>query len=217
MPLRMLVDATDLAHWADRRDAQGRLPLLLRHLIHATASRIEHIGFPAEEAVQFGGWDGIVRVLTGNAFLPDGVSAWEMGTNRDVRTKANADYTKRRANPLGINPAETTFVFVTLRRWASKDTWVAERQAEGVWHEVRAYDADDLVAWLEQAPGVHLWLSIDLGKQPEGATALGTFWLDWSTVTRPPLSTELILARRHPEMERIHDWLRGDASAHPCV
>ena len=41
----LLVDATDLDRWGQRRDAQALLPRLLRRLIHATTQR---------------GWDGIV-------------------------------------------------------------------------------------------------------------------------------------------------------------
>jgi hypothetical protein len=208
----MLVTGTDLNLWANRRDAQGVLPQLVRRLIHATIRRVLRIGFPAGEAVQMGGWDGILVVEEGNAFVPDGQSVWEFGTNRDVKTKADNDYEKRVANPLGITPAETAFFFVTPRRWGNKDDWAAERQAEGVWREVRAYDADDLEAWLEQAPAVHVWLSILLGKHPEGATDLSTFWRDWSEATDPPLTPSLVIADRREVAAKVLEWTREEPS-----
>src|SRR5215212_7185818 len=116
MLARTLIDSTDLTLWANRRDAQEMLPRVLRQLVHATVARVERIGFPADEGVQLGGWDGIVRVETGNAYVPDGDSAWELGSNRDVKGKADGDYRKRSLNPLGVEPAETTFIFVTPRR-----------------------------------------------------------------------------------------------------
>ncbi len=92
LPSRMLVDATDLDCWANRRDAQGRLPQLIRRLILATVDDISLIEFRAGEGVQLGGWDGIVEVEVGNAFVPKGLSVWEMGTNRDPKGKAEDDY-----------------------------------------------------------------------------------------------------------------------------
>ncbi len=207
-----LVDATDLASWANRRDAQDVLPQLLRRLVHATVERVIRMGFPAGEGVQLGGWDGIVVVDEWNAFVANGTSAWEVGTNKDIKRKADDDYEKRRGDLRGIDPTQSTFVFVTARRWGGKGDWVAARQGEGVWREVRAYDADDLETWLELAPAVHVWLSILLGKHPENAMDLGNVWADWSETTRPAMTTELVLAGRGEVVERIHAWLR-DPSA----
>lgn len=203
-----LADGTDLAAWANRRDAQDTLPRLVRRLIHATVPRLQRIGFPAGEGVQLGGWDGIVVADEGNPFVPNGPSAWELGTNRDVKGKADADYEKRSLDPGGVDRTQASFVFVTPRRWGSKDDWVAERQREGRWREVRAYDADDLEAWLDAAPAVHVWLSIMLGKHPEAAMDLESFWADWSTATAPTITPRLVLAGRAAVVERVHQWLR---------
>jgi hypothetical protein len=204
-----LVDATDVALWANRRDAQAILPQVLRRLVHATTKRVIRVGFPAGEGVLLGGWDGLVVVDEGNAFVPGGTSAWEMGANRNIKDKADGDYEKRRADPGGIDPAQSTFIFVTPRRWGSKSDWVGDRQAEGLWREVRAYDADDLETWLELAPAVHVWLSILLGRHPENAVDLGNIWADWSETTRPAMTAELVLAGRGEAVERIHAWLRN--------
>lgn len=208
----ILVDGTDLVSWANRRDAQGLLPQLLRRLVHATVDQVVHVGFPAGEGVQLAGWDGIVVVEHGNAFVPDGASVWELGTNKDVKGKADTDYEKRREKPRGIDPGQSTFIFVTPRRWARKGEWIAARQAEGLWREVRAYDADDLETWLELAPAVHIWLSVLLGKHPEDAVDLGSFWADWSETTRPPTTPELVLSGRGEVVERVHKWV-GDPAA----
>jgi hypothetical protein len=210
---RNWVDATDLNSWANRLDSQSRLPQLLRRLIHATVRHIQRIGFPAGESVQLGGYDGVLQVLEGNAFVPDGFSVWEFGTNRAIKGKADADYNKRCNEPLAINPAETTFIFVTPRRWGNKDEWVEKRNAEGIWAEVRVYDADDLEQWLEIAPAVHSWLARLIGKFPEGALSLGDFWEEWRFSTSPPMSTELHLAGRNEATEKIKTWLTGTPSS----
>lgn len=203
------IDATDLNQWANRRDAQARLPQLLRRLIHATVQQPRRVGFPSGESVQMGGWDGIVDAPEGNIFVPDGFSVWELGVNGAVKKKADDDYQKRCTNPLGVVPAETTFVFVTPRRWGGKDDWVREKNDEGIWAEVRAYEADDLEQWLELAPAVHAWLARLMGKWPEGAQDLSSFWDDWINSTSQPMNVQLHLAGREKEVEKIQDWLSG--------
>src|SRR5215218_2538927 len=213
LSLRTLVDATNLEAWADRREAQGQLPRVVRDLVLATVGRAERVVFSADEGVQHPGWDGIVGASQGTAFVPDGLSAWELGTNRDVKRKADADYAKRTKNPLGLEPSETTFVFVTPRYWSKKREWAEQKQAEGVWRDVRVYDAEDLETWLEFAPGVHVRLSTLIGKHPEGADALRTSWEGWAGVTEVPMSAELVISGRNEEALGLLEWLRGQPSS----
>ena len=55
-----------------------------------------------------------------DAHVPQGTSRWEIGAGQDPRRKAQSDYRKRTANPLGANPATTTFVFLTPRSWPGR-------------------------------------------------------------------------------------------------
>jgi len=141
-----LIDGTDLELWSGRREAQSKLPVLLRRLIRATTPSIQQLSFPADEGVQLPGWDGIVIADEGNEYVPNGCSVWELGTNSNIKAKADGDYEKRKENCGDFKREETTFVFVTSRRWASKQEWVEARRKEGAWLDVRAYDADDLSA-----------------------------------------------------------------------
>lgn len=211
--LGTLVNASDLTSWAERRESQGQLPRVVRDLVLATAEYAERVVFSADEGVQLPGWDGIVDAPQGNAFVPNGLSAWEVGTDKDVKRKANRDYAKRTKDPLGLDPSETTFVFVTPRFWIKKREWAAEKQEEGVWREVRVYDAEDLTTWLEFAPGVHIRLSTLTGKHPEGASALRDFWEGWAGVAVVPMSAELIISGRQKEAEHVIEWLRGPISS----
>src|SRR5258708_38206271 len=113
----MLIDAAELTSWAKRRDAQALLPKLVRRLVHGSVDRVIRASFRAGEGVALSGWDGVVIVEHGNAYLPDGRSGWEMGTSADVKGKADGDYEKRTARPSDTEPSQTTFIFVTPRRW----------------------------------------------------------------------------------------------------
>lgn len=214
MPPLTFVDATDLTFWATRREAQGRLPQLLRRLVMATSDGTTRVAFSAGDGVQLGGWDGLVVCNEEHPFIPRGVSVWEMGTNRDIKGKADDDYEKRsKVQPPSaagvITPVNTTFVFVTPRRWGSKDDWSKERRAEHVWADVQAYDADDLESWLELAPATHAWLSELLGKHQAGVDDLATVWADWSEGTEPALSTAFMFAGRDQSRRELSDWIVG--------
>ena len=64
------IDSTDLSRWAERRDAQARLPVLLRRLVFATSDDLSAVSFPAGDAVALGGWDGTVVANRANAYVP---------------------------------------------------------------------------------------------------------------------------------------------------
>jgi hypothetical protein len=184
----------------------------VRQLIRATTPNIQKISFPADEGVQLGGWDGVVKVEVGNDFVPDGVSGWELGVGHNIKGKADREYEKRSTNPGELDPAKTTFIFVTPRRWKNKDDWIKEKVKEAKWLDVRAYDANNLEAFLEAAPGIHIWASILLGKRPEGAIDIANYWDEWRSFTRPQTTPALVIAGRQEAVHRVSEWLQAQPS-----
>ncbi|MBB6017461.1 hypothetical protein ACFP9V_18450 [Deinococcus radiopugnans] len=188
----MRITGTDLVTWAGTVEASHKLPELVRRLILATSSA--GISMRAGEGTRLGGFDGAVVQPESHSFIPEGASIWEMGVTADRRVKAEGDYASRTANPLTVVPINTTFVFVTPRRWEDKDIWAEEKRAEGIWQDVRVIDADDLEAWLSIAPPVEGWLAPLLGRPSNGIRSAERFWKDWSGVTNPPLVPQIVLA-----------------------
>lgn len=212
IPIRW-VTAEDLSDWANRTDGTISLPTLLANLIRATHGPGALLRFPADEGVRYPGWDGRTSVDTGSAYVPQGDAGWEIGAQRNnIAQKATEDYQKRVATPSPFNPATATYIFVTPRHWPKKDEWASARKAEGVWRDVRAYDADDLVHWIEQTPAVGLWLATRLNKRPSGTRELDEIWEEWSLATQWPLSADLVLCDRDQDATEVHRWLRGDPS-----
>ena len=114
-PIRW-VDAVDLAHWADRVDGAFSLPTLLAMLIRATHGPAAQLRFPADEGVRQSGWDGVTFVATGSVYVPQGHAGWEISCQRTkVPQKAMKEYRKRTGEPHQIDPANSTFAFVTPR------------------------------------------------------------------------------------------------------
>lgn len=218
MPVITLVDARDLERWASSRRAHEELPVLVRRLIHATTVTATHIGLPAGDAVQQGGYDGVVAINEDHYAVPNGMSIWEFGVSANPKGKADADYEQRKAKQPhstagAVDPTSTTFVFVTPRRWNAKTKWLKARRAEKFWCDVRVLDVDDLEAWLEQAPAVHVWISTLLGRRPIGADDLEAVWQDWSDSTTPPMSPDLMFAGREDTRDAIRAWFTEPAAA----
>jgi len=211
-PIRW-VNATDLSQWAERRDGQGTMPELLTRLIRAATGMAAGIRFPSDESIQLAGWDGTCEIENGTEHIPSGSSGWEIGTQRTgIVGKASDDYSKRTSDPLGITPEHATFVFATPRHWPGKGKWTAERRKERKWADVRAYDADDLVHWIELYPAVGHWLAVTMGSRPQGVKQLEEAWEEWSLSTQRPLTTDLILAGRDENAAQILRWLREEPS-----
>ena len=152
-------EASEINNWADTFDARGRLAELMYHLIMDTVSMPYFIEMPSGSSVTHGGWDGSLEVECGNAWVPTGTSAWEFSCRKDIAAKANEEYEKRTTDPKGVEISTSTFVFVTPRRWDGKGQWARERREDGKWANVRAWDANSLVAWLRQAPKASRWFA----------------------------------------------------------
>ena len=99
MPSAMSVTAKNLVGWANDYTARFTLPQLLRRLILASGKEITKLRLPSDEQVSRPDYDGVVQVRQGNAWIPDGLSVWEMGVDKSPSTKAEGDYLKRNRKP----------------------------------------------------------------------------------------------------------------------
>ena len=207
-----LANADDFEEWSDVPAARTELSELIRDLLVETP-RVTDLTIRTGRGVDFPGWDALVDGGSGAPYVPPGKSAWEMGTGSDPRRKAQQDYRKRTEEPLGVDPAETTFVFVTPRRWVGKHEWSRSKRDEGVWRGVRVLDADDLEGWLRCCRPAHLRFSERLGLRPREIKTLRLWWDRWSESTTPPLPLDLLLAGRDIQVDELRDRLSGTASA----
>jgi hypothetical protein len=206
------VTATDLDELSERLESRELIPRLVRRLLTGTHG-VEGVTLRANERIGVPGWDGEVGAAQGSAYVPAGSSAWEIGTGADPKKKAQSDYKKRTQTPLGVVPAQSVFVFVTSRCWKDKQDWVTDKVKEGVWRDVKVLDCDDLHGWLELHPGVHIWISEQLGRRPLGVETLERWAAQWSTQTDPALPLDLLLAGRAEAAQILRTTLADDAIA----
>ena len=208
-------DASEIANWADQPAAPHLLPDLIRRLILATAPRVSLLDIPSGSSVFLPGWDGLLVTNGGNLWVPDGYSAWEFGCDQQVRRKANAEYSKRTETPVDVERSTATFVFASPRKWSEKRKWLLEKANEGHWSDVRAVNASDLVAWLQQAPAVAHWFARLIGKLPEhGVVPLDEWWEHWATAANPEISYDLVAAGRQEQMLWLAEWFQDAPSSY---
>lgn len=195
-PRPHLADAAAIEQWADRTEARTDLPRLVRQLIQQTNDQVVAIDMRGGEGTGVPGYDGRVTAMKATPFVPSGNSVWEMGAGADPLDKANRDYRARTDEPLDVDPAQTTFVFVTPRRWDGKLAWAQRKRDEGIWANVLAFDVDDLENALDQAPATHYWLSERLGLPVAGVRTIEAWWDAFRRGSQPHLTPALVLSGR---------------------
>jgi hypothetical protein len=197
------ISREDLLRWADSAGSDQQLPTLIRRLILETGNGVELLTVPGGSGVSTGGFDGFVRAASGSAFVPQGVSVWELSVHKSAQGKADDDYTKRLTVPDGSPTKSATYVEVIARLWTKHLDWAKDRTAEGRWREVKAYNVDGLEAWLEQAPATTTWFAEVLGRPVYGVRTEHDWWGGWTASTTTPLGPGILLAGRDGQVEAL--------------
>ena len=186
------IKANQIEQWVTQNiPARTRLSVFLRTLVHSTGRALTKVDFPGNDDAERPGWDGFVEAGEGTPWVPSGRSGWEFGTNEDIKTKADKDFEKSVKALDRLDREQTSFVFVTPRRWSGKVTWVAAAKAKGLWNKVRAYDASDLEQWLEQSLSAQAWFAGETHIPAQDVRSLDKCWMDWANVSTPPLTGAL--------------------------
>ena len=131
VPPFLAIKANDIEGWVSHNiPARSRLAVFLRTLVHSTGSGLTKVDFPGNDDAERPGWDGFTEASEGTPWVPAGRSGWEFGTNEDPKAKAEGDFEKSVKALDKKERAETTFVFVTPRRWPGKAAWVVAKKAK---------------------------------------------------------------------------------------
>ena len=206
-----LIDRTAIENWAETYEAMQIFPSLISKLVHAAAHSTTIVDIPYGSSISLGGWDGIVKSEQNTSFIPAGTSLWEFGTNSAIKGKADEDYNKRTEEPLGYNPSECTFIFVTPRLWTKKDKWVEARKKEEIWKDIIVYDSVSISQWLDNSSAVAIWFAVHLGNLPsDGVLDADQFWEEWAKGPHCTLLPETVTSGRESEVEQLFNFLNGE-------
>ena len=214
VPDFLTIKARQIADWASNIQSRERLPVFLRHLIHATGRELSEVDFPGYDNAQRHGWDGWVVAGAAAPWVPEGRSGWELSVEQRPREKADHDYRMRRNKVSPAERAELTFVFVTPHNWEGKTRWAWGKQDAGEWKAVRAFDASDLEQWLETTISPRIWLAQELDLSTEGFETLDSFWNRWAKASDPPMTAAIFAPSIVAHLDAFKKWL-GAPSARP--
>lgn len=208
VPPFLQIESRQIDAWADEIDARHLLPVLLRLLIVSTHDDLSRVTFPGHDDAQRHGWDGLIEADSATPWIPNGVSYWEFGTSGRPGEKANSDYDAALRRPVPLaDREESTFVFVTPRRWHGVTDWAAAKQREGPWKAVKALDASDLETWLTQSIPAQAWFAEQLEIATSGVETLQRFWDRWSSASSPKLTLEVFSPSLKAYRQDVVDWL----------
>ena len=205
-----MITRDQLGSWANTPESKSNFPYLISRLIRATTAKDTKVNIPWGSATYIGGWDGIVDSKKKTRYVPEGISLWELGTNQDPQSKANADYEKRTKEALGYTPQDATFVFVTPRTWTKKEEWVSQKKEEKKWKDVIVYDGISLEQWLDEAPAVSRWFASQ--GYADGIITADEHWKEWSCLGQLELTPDCVLAGRDSAREALIKRLEEEPS-----
>ena len=209
VPDFLTIKARQIADWASNIQSRERLPVFLRHLIHATGRELSEVDFPGYDNAQRHGWDGWVVAGAAAPWVPEGRSGWELSVEQRPREKADHDYRMRRNKVSPAERAELTFVFVTPHNWEGKTRWAWGKQDAGEWKAVRAFDASDLEQWLETTISPRIWLAQELDLSTEGFETLDSFWNRWAKASDPPMTASIFAPSIAAHLSAFKKWLKA--------
>ena len=193
------VTRDELLGWSE---APGELPGLVRSLIAETVPSADWTHMPAGSGVFQPEWDGVVRCLTGNRFVPDGKSVWELSAQQSGSDRKAVEDTP---DP---ERAEAAYVAAICAPWTKARSFQDEKSDSGDFRRVQALNVDDLEAWLECAPLTTVWLREQMGRPITGAGSLSAWWERWLESTTVPLDAPVVLAGRDEQAEALRDRVR---------
>lgn len=208
-PSFLNIGAAHIDTWAEKIEARSLLAALLRRLVNSTGSEITHSDFPAYDNSQRHGWDGYVDSNNATPWVPNGISGWEFGCDKNPTQKANTDYSMRTKNVSKAERKNTIFVFVTPHNWTKKNDWIKSKKEKNEWKDIRAYDANDLEQWLELSVPGQVWLAEKLGIEQKGCQTLDDYWAFWSETASPPISRMIFDSAVTVHSEAIKNWYQN--------
>jgi len=216
VPGFLTIKADEIESWASSIDARALLPVLLRKLVHSTATSLRKVDFPGYDNSERKGSDGIVESDAATPWVPEGTSYWEFGTNKDPGAKANDDYNNRLKSIDPSERAKSTYMVVTPRNWPTKSKWEEKKNKAREWKAVRVLDASDLEQWLEQSIPAQIWFAEKIGQVTAGFETLEQSWQTWANASTPPLIPQIFEPSLAAYKERLRRWL-AEPSHKPLV
>lgn len=212
-----IVTSTDLQQWADKRESEQYLPLLIRRLIinKVGFKNIRFIDMPGGDSIWKPGSDG--KLLTSVESVlgeKNKIYIIEFGESYRVNKKLQDDL-KKRTEQLNGKRTDAVFVFITTHKFKNKAKVLEEIRSKiensNLWADIKIFDADDVETWLDHDFATSAWLSDIIGRSSNGLKGFESFWNEWLASTEPSIDEDVILARSNNYQNEIMQWFNSDS------
>ena len=204
----MKITAKDIARWTELREAQGSLPRLVRRL--GDAVRNDHAARFSRRGVRQPARLGRRNPKHRRRCL--GTQGQVMlGAERRSQSNHQGESGLRQADEQNAGGCSTQYHLGHRYRETlehKKKAWRDKKIALGEWQSVRAYDADDLEAWLEASPAIALDFADELGLTGDGVESASHYWRAWASQSAPPIRRHAFFADRQDAKDRLLVHLR---------
>jgi len=218
-----IVNARDLARYADARESRAVIPALVHRLVKRSVQKLTVCRIPHGEEAEQPGLDGLVECEDGFfEFVPKGKSFWEIGTGRNPQEKATDDFKKRTEEIPAEVQKNSSFVFVTPRSSGAEGwdepkqrQWREQYEKNSKWKHIHIIDGVMLADWLEEFPAIGKWMATKLGWM-QSLGGLSTAAEQWkitsfvSTAGDPPLPPKLFTAGRNNACNALWEVFKGE-------
>lgn len=209
------ISSTDLHLNSGRKGFELILPELIRKLIIASCTSFPDFHIPIGDSIYKPGFDVKCTIDEDNDYVPTSESVWELGRDEDFLGKCNEEYKKRTRQVDEDERNNSTFVFVTPKRWVkpkqNKETKIKTFRSKNEWKDIKIYDADDLETWIELHPAIGLWLARRLRLVPARNIESATdFWNTFTDAKEIIFSSDLIIGGRNKQKSQIQHFLNDD-------
>lgn len=203
-----LIKVNVIRQWPEKqkRECENNAPLLLRKLIlESCHGQISNLDIPYGDAVAYSGFDGNLFLNNPFYFLPDGEIFFEIGTDKNIKSKAENDYNEAKKKSKDIDHKNCTFAFFTPRLFNNAKEWAIEKRKEKYWKDVIVINATKIEFWLSLCPITSFWLAVEqkLVFGSSGHEILSTFWDRTFTKRNLSILPELHIGSRSSQKEEL--------------
>lgn len=212
-----IIRDSDLNAYADSYVSREVIPELISLLVKQTPTLLA-CRIPYRDSIGQHGVDGLVETKDHFfEFVPKGKSYWEIGTNKDVQTKATKDYDKRSDEISDEEKADAVFVFVTPRTsWSEpkQREWRDEKKQQKKWKDIKIIDGIQLAEWIREIPAIGHWMlkEIGLAKKHDSFITPAEHWeIVQGSVhdSDPALPPDVFTIGRENACAALHDLFTG--------
>lgn len=152
----------------NQQECRGLIPELVYTLIATTTSNeyLDKFSLPYGDDISLKVFDGIVSYSRNHPYIPKGFSVWEIGTNKDTKSKFDEDFSKAKEKFSKSSPStdihDVTYVAVFPRTisYENQEKWIRQKKKEGSeFKDIRIIDAFLLAQWANQSASAQLHFS----------------------------------------------------------